>query len=234
MTESEDIARLRIEYKAREGRSNDKDIYSLCYKPYLFSIQNRMRNLLNFFKKNGIHSLRDLKILEVGCGSGGVLLEYLSLDAFQKHLFGIDLLQDRLKDAHLKLPAAGISCTNGQFLPFPNNSFDLVLQYTAFSSVLDPAIKEQMACEMKRVLKPGGMIVWYDFWLNPTNPQTRGIRPREIRVLFPNCHMKFQKITLAPPVARLIVPFSWNFALFLERLKIFNTRYMVIIRKPKK
>ena len=231
MTESEDITRLRIEYKAREGRFSDKDFYSLFYKPYLFSIQNRMRDLLNLLKKNGIHSIRDLKILEVGCGNGGVLLEYLSLDAFPKHLFGIDLLLNRLKEAHQKLPAAGISCTNGQFLPFPNNYFDMVLQYTAFSSVLVSTIKEQMACDMLRVLKPGGVIVWYDFWLNPTNPQTRGIRLREIRTLYPNCHMEFQKITLAPPVARFIVPFSWSFALFLEAFKILNTHYLVLIRK---
>ena len=42
-----------------------------------------------------------------------------------------------------------------------------------------------MAEEMVRVLrKPDGLIVWYDFWLNPTNKQTRGIRPTEIKKLF--------------------------------------------------
>ena len=71
---------------------------------------------------------------------------------------------------------------------------------------------------------------WYDFWLNPTNPQTRGIRPAEIRRLFPNCRYEFHKITLAPPIARRVVPISWMLALFLESLKIFNSHYLVAIR----
>jgi len=70
----------------------------------------------------------------------------------------------------------------------------------------------------------------YDFWLDPTNPQTRGIRPGEIRRLFPNCQYIFRKITLAPPLARRIVPLSWGLALFLESLGIFNSHYLATIR----
>ena len=74
------------------------------------------------------------------------------------------------------------------------------------------------------------MILSYDFWLNPTNPQTRGIRPAEIKQLFPNCHYEFHRITLAPPLARRLAPVSWGLCLFLESLKIFNTHYLVAIR----
>jgi len=83
---------------------------------------------------------------------------------------------------------------------------------------------------MLRVVNGHGMILWYDFWLNPTNPQTRGIRPGEIKRLFPNCRYEFHRITLAPPIARRIVPISWMLALFLENLKIFNTHYLVAIQ----
>jgi hypothetical protein len=75
----------------------------------------------------------------------------------------------------------------------------------------------------------------YDFRLNPTNPQTRGIsyfsiRPAEIKRLFPNCHYEFHRITLAPPIARRVVPISWMLALFLESLKIFNSHYLAVIK----
>jgi len=143
----------------------------------------------------------------------------------------VDLLFNRLPEANHKLPLAGLSCADGQHLPFPAASFDFVLQYTAFSSVLDPAIKNQMATEMLRVLKPQGIIIWYDFWLNPGNPQTRGIRPAEIRQLFPGCTYYFHKITLAPPLARRVVPVSWGFATFLESLKFLNSHYLTIITK---
>ena len=88
-----------------------------------------------------------------------------------------------------------------------------------------------MASEMLRVLRIGGAILWFDFWLNPTNPQTGGIRPKEIRTLFPYCTYIFRKITLAPPIARRIVPFSWPLAQFLESFGIFNSHYLVLIRK---
>ena len=78
----------------------------------------------------------------------------------------------------------------------------------------------------------------YDFRLNPTNPHTRGIRPaetcpeqgRRIRRLFPNCAIELHKITLAPPLTRLVVKVSWMPALFLESLKVFNTHYLALIR----
>ncbi len=77
---------------------------------------------------------------------------------------------------------------------------------------------------------PAGKARQYDSWLNPTEPQTRGIRPAEIKQLFPNCRYEFHRITLAPPIARKLVPISWGLCLFLENLKIFNTHYLVAIR----
>jgi ubiquinone/menaquinone biosynthesis C-methylase UbiE len=140
------------------------------------------------------------------------------------------LLPDRISKAKARLPHLPLSCADGQAIPYPTDTFDLVMQYTVFSSILDNVIKSNMAQEMLRVLKPHGMILWYDLWLNPTNPQTKGIRPKEIRSLFPNCEFDFRKITLAPPIARHLVPISWLMSAFLEKLTIFNTHYLVAIR----
>lgn len=231
MTELTDLDRLRDEYADRKIRLAGKDIYSLFYSPYLYAIQQRQRDLIKALKQLGSHSLQGKRILEVGCGGGGVLFEYLTLGVDPKDLFGIDLLQDRLVQAHHKLPLSGVSCADGQHLPFPDQSFDLVLQYTAFSSVLDDSVKQQMAADMVRVLRNGGAIIWYDFWLNPTNPQTRGIRLGEIKELFRGCSVICQKITLAPPIARRVVPVSWQLGLFLEQLKVFNTHNLAIIHR---
>ncbi len=87
--------------------------------------------------------------------------------------------------------------------------FDLVLQYTVFSSILDEKIKANLTREMLRVVKPRGMILWCDFWLNPMNKQTRGTRSAEIRPLFPVCTFEFHRITLAPALTRRLAPISW-------------------------
>ena len=89
-----------------------------------------------------------------------------------------------------------------------------------------------MAAEMRRVLRPGGLIVWYDFWTNPTNPQVRGIRPDEVRRLFPGCRCQFRRVTLAPPLARRLVRLSWTSALLLEKLRLLNTHDLAIIELP--
>ena len=47
---------------------------------------------------------------------------------------------------------------------------------------------------------------------------------------FPNCRYEFHRITLAPPLARRILPISWILACVLERLTIFNSHYLVAIK----
>ena len=74
------------------------------------------------------------------------------------------------------------------------------------------------------------MILWYDYWLNPINRATRGVRPAEIRRLYPGCRLEFHRITLASPVARALAGRAWFLCYILERLWLFNTHYLVAIR----
>jgi SAM-dependent methyltransferase len=232
MNQPDDLARLRHEYADRARRLAGNDVYSAFNRANLFAIQSRQRVTLDALRAHGIRSFSGLRIFEMGCGSGGVLREYRWLGADAANLFGIDLLPDRLRGARQSLPAAGLTNANGQFLPFPAASFDLVLQYTAISSILDTVLRREICAELLRVTRPGGLILSYDFWLNPTNKQTLGLRPTEIRQSFPGCAIRFHKITLAPPIARRLVPRSWPLALLLESLGLFNSHYLAAIRVP--
>lgn len=224
-----DIDRLRNEYARRRASSFDQEVYSVFNKTNVFILQQRQLALLSLLRQQR-KSLKGKAVLEIGCGRGGVLIEYLGYGADATNLYGIDLLHDRLVDGKQRVQDLPLACADGQSLPFAHHRFDVVLQYTAFSSILDQAIKRTMAQEMLRVVKPDGLVIWYDFWLNPTNPQTKGIRKPEIKNLFPDCDFKFKKITLAPPISRRLVPVSWILALLLEKLTIFNTHYLVAIR----
>jgi SAM-dependent methyltransferase len=226
-----DLQRLRAEYAERECRFAGSDIYSRHNPSNLFILNSRERACLRAIRWQGAEPLCDKHILEMGCGGGKVLLECLQWGAEPEQIYGVDLLKDRILDARLLLPHSHFFNADCQNLPFRDMLFDLVLQFTAFSSVLNGQVKRNMASEMLRVLKPDGLILWYDFWTNPFNKQTKGIRKPEIRRLFPDCRYAFRRITLAPPLARRIVPVSWLFAMFLEKLWIFNTHYLVGIRK---
>ena len=115
-------------------------------------------------------------------------------------------------------------------MPYGPNTFDVIFQNTVFSSILDEQIKKNLAREMMRILKPGGLIIWYDFWLNPTNEQTKGIRRAEIYRLFPQSQIVFRRITLAPPITRLLIRYSWLICQLLEKVSIFNTHYLAAIQ----
>jgi ubiquinone/menaquinone biosynthesis C-methylase UbiE len=228
---NDDLARLRLEYADREQRLAGSDIYSLFNPATLFIWQGRQRAVLSALRRHDCEALSDHRILELGCGRGGVLLEYLNYGAIPGRLHGTDLLPDRVIDARRALPQVAVTNADGQHLPYVANQFDIVLQYTVFSSILDDSVKQRLAQEMLRVLrKPRGLILWYDFWLNPTNRQTRGIRPAEIRRLFPNCRCEFQRITLAPPITRRLIKASWLACYLLEKVRAFNSHYLAAIR----
>ena len=222
--------RLHQVYAERAERRGGNAAYSLGDPAHLFTIQGRQRAIVRRLGREGLWPLAGRDILEVGCGSGGVLLELLSYGADAERLHGTDLLAERVAVAHRRLPHVAVTCADGGRLPYGDKSFDLLLQFTMFSSILDQALCYTVANEMRRVLKPGGLILWYDFWLNPMNRQTRGIRPPEIRSYFPNSQYSFERITLAPPLSRRLVPLSWAGAVALEAMGLFNTHYLAAIR----
>lgn len=51
-------------------------------------------------------------------------------------------------------------CGNAENLPYEDESFDIVMQFTVFTSILDSEMKQNIAREMLRVIKPDGIILW--------------------------------------------------------------------------
>lgn len=222
--------RIRLEYSDRAERLSDSEIYAWYNQAHIFVIHQRQRAVITALKKFGYLNTSEMRVLEVGCGSGAVMIEFLSMGIAQENIYGVDLLENRLFDARRRLPVSNFANADGQCLPFAGNSFDLILQYTAISSVLDMQLRRRICADILRVLKPEGMFLSYDFWINPINKQTRGVRLTDLRSSFPNCQVYCKRITLAPPIARYLVPLSWTLSALLEKLKILNTHYLVAIR----
>ncbi len=226
-----EVARIRDAYaRRRQGHPN---AYSFLNPSHVLQIQERDSELLFMLSRHGVDRLDTKTFLEIGCGTGYWLRAFLQWGTLPENAFGIDLLQERIEQAQ-KLCPRGVSlqCGSAASLDLPDASFDIVLQSTVFSSILDPQMKRRVASEMLRVLKPGGFALWYDFFLdNPRNADVRGIRKREIGQLFPDCQIHIRRITLAPPIARLVGRYSPLLYTLLSRTKILCTHYLSLIRK---
>jgi SAM-dependent methyltransferase len=209
--------------------------YSCFRAGHLLNLQQLERCLLSSLQALGYDPLKGKRILEVGCGSGGWLRRFIIWGSSPEDLFGVDLQESRISDARDTLPrATTLKCGNAAHLEFPDGSFDLVVQFTMFSSVLSIEMKRQIASEMLRVLKPGGYVVWYDFFVrNRFNPDVCGIGKREIQDLFPGCRMTLRRVTLAPPIARKLGQFSAVLCDLVLRSSLLCVYYLAFLQKPR-
>ena len=231
ITETEvEEARICAAYRRR---TKDKVLYSWFNPGHLFFIQERERRVVQVLKRYGFSELENKRICEIGCGTGYWLREFIKWGSSPRNLVGIDLLPERVAEAKLLCPS-GVQIETGSAakLDFPDNTFDLVLQSTVLTSVMDADLKRQMALEMLRVVKDDGLILWYDYSVNnPWNQDVRGIDKKEIARLFPCCRIELHRITLVPPFCRWLARYSWLACYFLERLRVFNTHYLGVITK---
>jgi len=226
-----EIERIKKAYEKRKREQRYK-LYSYFNTANLFTIHQREKALLRTLKRFKCLELSDKKILDVGCGSGGVLRDFIKYGAIPENLYGIDLLSDRIERAKRLSPHINFYLGSATDLPFENEFFDIVMQFTVFTSILDYSMKQKIAQEMLRVLKPAGIIIWYDYHMNnPENTDVRGVRKQEIFALFPNCSIQLKRVTLAPPLARLIAPYSWLVCNLLEKIPVLCTHYLGVIRK---
>jgi len=191
---------------ARRDAAADAQRYSLFDAAALQAHQERTRAMLGLWRAQGWTSLVGRRLLEVGCGSGGNLLDLLRLGAPPEGLTGLELLPERAAAARRCLPeAVRIVEGDAALADVAPASQDAVLAFTVFSSVLDAAQQQRLARAMWSWVKPGGGVLWYDFAVNnPRNPDVRGVPLARVRALFPEARLTVRRITLAPPLARAL------------------------------
>ena len=177
-------------------------------------------------------------MVEVGCGTGCNLLDFLRLGFQPQHLQGIELLSASVERARNDLPSS-VQITLGDAAG-PEASFiadasqDIVYQSTVFSSLLDDEFQQRLADRMWKWLRPGGAVLWYDFTVNnPHNPDVRGVPVRRIRQLFPQANIRVRRLTLAPPLARAVTNVHPALYTALNACVWLRTHVLAWIEKPR-
>lgn len=70
---------------------------------------------------------QDSLVLDVGCGSGGNIYQFLRLNYKIENITGIDILEERLSIARQNHPNANYVLGDASKMIFQDNSFDLVV-----------------------------------------------------------------------------------------------------------
>lgn len=227
-----DISRVREVYEQRDVESA-RGRYSLFRPGELYMLQRREEATLTMLRAAGCAPLIGMRILEIGCGRGKRLADFVRWDARAIDLFGVDVMPKFLIDAQRDYPSFGLCLASGAALPFRDHCFDIVMQSVVFTSILDLQMRRRMAREMLRVAKPGGALLWYDFrYPNPRNPEVRPIGARELRALFPGIELRVRSVTLLPALARLIARFSFGTCRALEAVPALRSHYIALGKVP--
>jgi ubiquinone/menaquinone biosynthesis C-methylase UbiE len=100
-----------------------------------------------------------LRWLDVGCGTGA-FTELVLEQSGPRDVSAVDPAEDQIVHARTKPAAKRVSfrLAEAQKLPFADSEFDVAAMALVITFVPDP---QQAIAEMKRVVKPGGMIGTY-------------------------------------------------------------------------
>ena len=208
-----------------------------AYPGDLFLAQHFERDLIGALAQHGFHELSSYRILDVGCEDGAFLRRLLVFGAHAHRMAGLDPLPERVVEAKRKLSRLDVRPGTPNHLPFEPASYDLVFQRGILSTIQSAAERMQVASELARMAKPGGLVVSYE----PRGDRPPrllageggwGVRAGELAVLFPGFTLDVRRVTLHPPLARALAPRSWLLCELLTTLRPLRTYELALLRAP--
>lgn len=224
--------RLLAEYLRRE-REVDANLYAPWAADYALMQSTATRTAAQMLHRAGVFPGRDAHCMEIGFGNLGWLADLIRWGIPERNLHGIEIYEPRAQRAQAILPGADLRVGDATSLPWEQDTFQLVVASTVFTSILDIEMRRKVAAEISRVLAPGGALLWYDFAVNnPRNQNVRKVDRKELRQLFSTLQGEIKSVTLAPPVARLVAPRSVAAATCLEAIPWLRTHLIAVLAKP--
>jgi SAM-dependent methyltransferase len=187
------LADLRRVYAARERETSDPWVPTNSD----FELWHRVRLLIETCRALRLipRQMESMRILDVGCGSGRSSRMLVDLGARPENITGLDIRHSIINVARKLNPAINFRWIES-LADWPADSFDLVVQATAFSSIPDAAVRLQTAALMEQSVGDNGFVLWWD---GVATNQFAGREVLDPRRFFPSRQMLLYKRVPLPP-----------------------------------
>ncbi len=194
------------EFYSRRTTEKGADRDDLLLNPgLLFQYLANQRSICEALRPvAGLRSGRNAAVLDVGCGDGASLLHLMELGFPAQMMHGIDIRPSVIERGRRRLPACTLIVADACHIPYPDATFDLVIESTMFvQEVTEAPIRASIAREMTRVTKPGGFLLIVDWRYGGRGYQA--VTQRRLRSLYPGCDIvRSVGGALIPPVGRAV------------------------------
>jgi ubiquinone/menaquinone biosynthesis C-methylase UbiE len=140
------------------GKDDYRNVSNYDEKRYVGAANEYKKKVTSNTYHRLIGALEGKRILDVGCGTGRGVADFVEA---AKLTVGADASQDMLRTAAKKIEGhsgAGLVRSYAQSLPFPTGYFDVVTSLN-FLHLFTLETQKDMIAEMKRVVRPGGIVV---------------------------------------------------------------------------
>jgi SAM-dependent methyltransferase len=149
------------------------------------------------------------KVLDVGCGTGSSLLQFIKLGFLPQNLTGVDSSAERIAEAQARFPNVAFHAGSAEAMRFPDSTFDVVFESTLFMMLTDEGIARRIAGEMLRVTRSGGYLMIADWrYAEPRSRDHRAVTPKRISSLFDvgvsTSVVARERGALVPPLGRFL------------------------------
>jgi ubiquinone/menaquinone biosynthesis C-methylase UbiE len=195
------------------------------------NVERRDGLLAELLQRARVWPLSGRRVMELGCGDGAGIQSLLRLGVVPQDLTAVDFRESAIKRTSTAFPQVNLAQADAARTEFPDETFDIVSLFTVFSSV-SKTMQQQVAHEVDRVLKVGGVVLWYDMrFRNPANPHVHPVSRASLSRMFPGYEIELLSATLVPQLARHL-PLCDKLFPLLYAVPFLHTHWAGVLQKP--
>jgi SAM-dependent methyltransferase len=120
--------------------------------------------LIEALREHGLEigDMAGLSVIELGCGWGRNLHQFLELGIPARNIAGFDLIEHFIAFGRSQNPALNIAVGDATQTDFDDSAFDIVLLHTVLSAITVRDLQAKLLREARRLVKAGGLVIVFD------------------------------------------------------------------------